>query len=118
MLSKNYNERLTKYSVRNLYKMLLHSFYELIKSANIYMCNLGEEKDFCTRISIKFEIPTHIGSAGLSYLKVAGQIIGGAAVVQTQLPWQIYVYMDNSWLCGGSLIAANWVLTAAHCVKG
>lgn len=58
------------------------------------------------------------GSAGLSYLKVAGQIIGGAAAVQTQFPWQIYMYMDNSWICGGSLIAANWVLTAAHCVKG
>jgi secreted trypsin-like serine protease len=57
-------------------------------------------------------------SAGVSYLKVASQIIGGVAAAQTQFPWQIYVYMDNSWLCGGSLIAANWVLTAGHCVKG
>jgi secreted trypsin-like serine protease len=32
-------------------------------------------------------------------------------------PWQVRLYAnDQIGLCGGSIIAAEWVLTAAHCV--
>jgi len=51
-------------------------------------------------------------------LKASEQIIGGSKASLKQFPWQIYVYIDDSWLCGGSLILADWVLTAAHCVDG
>jgi secreted trypsin-like serine protease len=54
----------------------------------------------------------------MSWAKTSSQIIGGAAAVQKQFPWQILLIVDRSWLCGGSLIIANWVMTAAHCVKG
>jgi Trypsin len=39
-------------------------------------------------------------------------------VPQSQIPWQVYIYVDSKWLCGGTLIAPDWVLTAAYCVKG
>jgi secreted trypsin-like serine protease len=55
-------------------------------------------------------------SSGKSHKKISGQIIGGTAANQKQFPWQVYMDVDNSWLCGGSLIVADWVLTAAHCV--
>jgi secreted trypsin-like serine protease len=44
------------------------------------------------------------------------QIIGGAAAERGQFPWQVSIHTDNAWLCGGSLIMNNWVVTAAHCV--
>jgi len=49
---------------------------------------------------------------------VTGQIIGGTKATQKQFPWQVYMTVEDSWLCGGSMILADWVLTAAHCVYG
>jgi len=54
--------------------------------------------------------------------KLAGsvnkQIVGGTGSNRGQWPWQAYVLQDNAYLCGGSLITAQWVLTAGHCAQG
>lgn len=47
-----------------------------------------------------------------------GQIIGGYRAARGQFPWQVFITMDQSSSCGGSLINPQWVLTAAHCVLG
>jgi secreted trypsin-like serine protease len=45
------------------------------------------------------------------------KIIGGTQVTDdTKHPHQVWILMDNSYFCGGSIVAANKVLTAAHCV--
>ena len=44
------------------------------------------------------------------------RIMGGAPVRQQDFPWQVALYEGSSFICGGSLIGAQWVLTAAHCV--
>ncbi|GFV53762.1 ovochymase-1 [Trichonephila clavipes] len=49
------------------------------------------------------------------------RIIGGQEAILGSWPWQVslqnrYSYMSHS--CGGSLINAQWVVTAAHCFKG
>lgn len=48
------------------------------------------------------------------------RIIGGTGAIMGDWPWQaVLVHNDpgRNIFCGGSLIARNWVLTAAHCVQ-
>ena len=42
-------------------------------------------------------------------------IVGGSAAVAGQFPYQVALLRSNSLFCGGVLINANTVLTAAHC---
>ena len=44
------------------------------------------------------------------------KITGGTGTVISEFPWQIYLISGN-FRCGGSIIADNWVVTAAHCTK-
>ncbi|KAF4525149.1 hypothetical protein B566_EDAN014766, partial [Ephemera danica] len=45
-------------------------------------------------------------------------IIGGTLATDGQFPYQAAVLMDNSYFCGGSVVAADQILTAGHCVSG
>ena len=54
---------------------------------------------------------------------VSERIVGGDPTSQSQWPWQDALYFRGAdgkeiFDCGGSLIAPNWVLTAAHCFGG
>lgn len=49
-------------------------------------------------------------------------IIHGKPATATQAPWQVALFMTNAqnqtgYICSGTLIDAQWVLTAAHCVS-
>jgi len=46
----------------------------------------------------------------------AAKITGGTDADISEFPWQIYLEADN-FTCGGSLIASDWVITAAHCTR-
>ncbi|NWS29580.1 ACRO protein, partial [Polioptila caerulea] len=47
------------------------------------------------------------------------RIVGGTGAVEASWPWIVSIQHalvpDNGHWCGGSLITAEWVLTAAHC---
>jgi len=45
----------------------------------------------------------------------AGEIVGGSAATAGQFPFQVALLESGSLFCGGVLINANTVLTAAHC---
>ncbi|XP_071452155.1 brachyurin-like [Hetaerina americana] len=56
-------------------------------------------------------------TAGISSVhpRYSSRITGGHQAKHGQFPWQALISMDSSYVCGGSLISENWVLTAGHC---
>jgi trypsin len=46
------------------------------------------------------------------------QIVGGVAASQGDVPFIVSMQKSGSHICGGSLLNANTVLTAAHCAEG
>lgn len=44
------------------------------------------------------------------------RIVGGKYAADGQFPHQISLYIFGDFTCGGSIISANYVVTAAHCV--
>jgi secreted trypsin-like serine protease len=68
----------------------------------------------------KFDKPTPTPTPGHSPL--TPQIVGGTLASPGEYPWQAALVTAsqanpyNGQFCGGSLIAEEWVLTAAHCV--
>ncbi|MEU5693989.1 serine protease [Actinosynnema sp. NPDC020468] len=50
---------------------------------------------------------------------VTPSIVGGSRVSTSQYPWVVYLASSSgSQFCGGTLVAANKVVTAAHCTSG
>merc|ERR1712004_246672 len=47
-----------------------------------------------------------------------GRIVGGVEATEHAWPWQVALFIDDAWFCGGSIISENYVLTAARCADG
>ncbi|NWX91975.1 TMPSD protease, partial [Nothoprocta pentlandii] len=47
--------------------------------------------------------------------RISGRIIGGKETSASKWPWQVSVQYGPIHICGGTIIDAQWVLTAAHC---
>merc|ERR1712203_695295 len=46
------------------------------------------------------------------------RIVGGFEAQENEWPWQVALFIDSAWFCGGALISENYVMTAAHCADG
>jgi secreted trypsin-like serine protease len=44
-----------------------------------------------------------------------GRIVGGVAIDIRQAPYQVVLMRNGAHICGGSIIARSFVLSAAHC---
>ena len=46
---------------------------------------------------------------------VSRRIVGGKVCSVCRWPWQVALINNGQHVCGGSLVTADWVVTAAHC---
>ncbi|XP_012283093.1 trypsin-2 [Orussus abietinus] len=49
-------------------------------------------------------------------LSPTGRIVGGSDANIEDVPYQVSLQISGFAFCGGTIIAENWVVTAAHCV--
>ncbi|NXV46390.1 OVCH2 protein, partial [Uria aalge] len=52
-----------------------------------------------------------------SYLNLFTRIVGGNQVKQGSHPWQVSLKRRQKHFCGGTIVSAQWVVTAAHCLS-
>merc|ERR1719187_3088825 len=60
---------------------------------------------------------------GVTYIKPDNvdndtRIVGGYEAVPGSWPWQAYLVYQGDFVCGGTLISDQWVLSAGHCFFG
>lgn len=44
-----------------------------------------------------------------------GRVVGGDGAAAGAWPWQAALYRDGDFQCGGTLVHAQWLLSASHC---
>ncbi|KAL5288495.1 hypothetical protein ACFFRR_008991 [Megaselia abdita] len=68
---------------------------------------------------VQFLILTLVLSYSEAFSSFDARIVGGQEASLGQFPYQVVVYLieaDNkTYICGGSIIDNNWILTAGHC---
>ena len=52
------------------------------------------------------------------YARRGRRVVGGKMAGANEFPWMVALIIGSKNLCGGSIIADRWILTAAHCVEG
>ena len=46
------------------------------------------------------------------------RIVGGEDAIVASWSWTVSLHLNSEDLCGGTIISAYWIITAAHCLQG
>ncbi|CAF3219931.1 unnamed protein product, partial [Rotaria sp. Silwood2] len=45
------------------------------------------------------------------------RIVGGENAGEASWGWAVSISINETFLCGGSILSSSWIITAAHCVE-
>ncbi|XP_059832161.1 ovochymase-2-like isoform X4 [Hypanus sabinus] len=66
--------------------------------------------------AVKCGVPSEWGGVR-SRFRLRKRIVGGKEFQPGEHPWQVSLKRRKRHLCGGTIIGAKWVITAAHCLR-
>uniref|UniRef100_A0A182IXU4 trypsin n=1 Tax=Anopheles atroparvus TaxID=41427 RepID=A0A182IXU4_ANOAO len=61
-------------------------------------------------------LPTHCAAGTSNDDNLANLIVGGFKVSIEEVPYQVGVFRDHVFRCGGTIIGRFWIVTAQHCI--
>jgi len=85
----------------------------------LMLTKAAKKGGFSTKKGTNIDVKATCGIEGPPFADHAeGKIVGGHEAQEHEWPWQVALFIDDAWFCGGAIISENYVLTAAHCADG
>ena len=60
---------------------------------------------------------SYCGTPAIAPIENSRKIVGGREAKPNSWPWMVSLMVNTTHTCGGAIIGASWVVTAAHCFE-